>query len=111
MRATRTEASGRASVLISHMHPAPRQVCLADSNDILGRSDGVNEILEISRNYPAPAAADAIHQEVMRYMRLKRTEQSIAEYAAEYYLLRRKAEPKWKWGLDSRAGRINFAHG
>ena len=54
MRNARTEVSARASILILHMRPAPRQVCLADGSDISGRSDGVNKILEISRDYFAP---------------------------------------------------------
>ena len=98
MLTTRTEASGRASALILRMQPAPRQVCLADGSDLLGRSDGEAQILEIPRNYFAPEAADAIRQQVVRYMRSKRTDQAIDEYIAEYDLLCRKAESKVEMG-------------
>ena len=92
MRTTRTEASARPSAFILHMQPTPRQVCLADGSDILGRSDGVMKILEIPRDYCAPGAVGAIRRQVIRYMRFRRTDQSIKEYIAEYDLLLRKAE-------------------
>ena len=97
-RTARTAASERASVWILHMQPAPRQVCLADGSDILGRSDGVAKILEISRNYFAPEAADAIRQQVVRYVRLRRTDQPIDGYIAEYDLLCRTAESEMEMG-------------
>ena len=65
MRATKTELAAR--VLHMHMQPAPRQVCPAQGGDILGRGDGVTRISDILRSYFAPGAADAIHQQVMRF--------------------------------------------
>ena len=88
MRTTRIEASAGASVLILHMQPAPRQVCRANGGNILGRSGGATKILQELRNYFAPKAADAIHQHVTRYLRFRRTDQSIDEYLAEYDFLR-----------------------
>ena len=73
------------------MQPAPRQVCHSEGGDISGRGDGVSKILNISRNYFAPEAADAIHQEVMRFTRYRRTDQAVADYFVEYDLLCRKA--------------------
>ena len=89
MRPARTVACARASVLILQMQPAPRQLCLGDGSDILGRSDGAAKTLEIPRNSFAPGAAGAIRRQVMRYMRLRRADQSIYEKCAEYDLLRR----------------------
>ena len=96
MRTTRTEASACASALISHEQSAPRQVCLAEG------SDGVAKILGIPRNYFAPEAADAIHQRVMRYMRLRRTDQSIDEYTRSTIFSGGRPRPKWRRGLHSR---------
>ena len=98
MRTTRTGASARESVLILPMRPAPRQVCLGSGSGILGRSDGVAKILEILRNYCAPGAADSIRQQVMRYMRFRRTDQSVGGCIAGRDLPRRKAESKVEMG-------------
>ena len=108
MRATRTEASGRASALMPHMHPAHVKFVWLTVMTFWPAVMAWARSWRFRENNPAPEAADAIHQEVMRYMRLKRTEQSIAKNAAEYNLLRRKAEPKWKWGLDSRSRSYQF---
>ena len=56
-RATHTELTARASLLVLHMQPAPRQVCLAEGSDISAHGDGASQILNISRNYFAPEAA------------------------------------------------------
>ena len=101
VRTTRTEASARASVLILHMRPATRQVCPADGGDVLGRSDGVTKILEILRNYLAPEAADAIRQQVMRYMRFRQTDQPVGEFPMEDDLARGQAEAKGEMGAGS----------
>ena len=65
LRAARTELSARALLLVLHMQPAPRQVCLAEGGDISDRGGRVTDILNISRSYFAPGAADAIRQQVV----------------------------------------------
>ena len=60
MGATRTELTARASLLALHMQLAPRQVCPAEGSDTSDHGDGAPRILEISRSYFAPEAADAI---------------------------------------------------
>ena len=92
VRTARTEDSARASLLVLHMRPVPRQVCLAEGSDMLGHSDGVAKILNILRNYFAPEAVDGILQQGVRFMRFRRTDQSVGEYVAEYDLVRRKTE-------------------
>ena len=67
VRTARAEMPARASFLILHMQAAPRQVCIAEGDDILGRSDGVSKISSILRNFCAPEVADAIPQQVARY--------------------------------------------
>ena len=83
MRAARAEETARASLLILHTQPAPRQVCLAKGRAILDHNGGVAKIFEILRNYFAPVAVDAIHQRVMQFMRFRPTEQYVDEYFAE----------------------------
>ena len=98
MRTARAETPALSSLLISHMRPAPRQVCLAEGSDILDHIDGVSKILIILRNYFAPEAVDAIQQQVMRFMRFRRADQSIEDYIMEFDLLRREAAPRMKIG-------------
>ena len=56
--------------------------------------DGVTRVLEILRGYFAPEAADAIRQQVMRFMNYRRSDQGVDEYTPEYDHLRRTAESK-----------------
>ena len=65
MRATKPGLVARASLVILHMQPAPRQVCLAEGCGLLARRDGATQILDILRNYSAPETANAIHQHAM----------------------------------------------
>ena len=60
--------------------------------------DGVTRVLEILRGYFAPEAADAIRQQVMRFMNYRRSDQSIDEHLAGYDLPRTRAEPKMEMG-------------
>ena len=94
MRTTRAEISARSSFLISHMQPAPRQVCLAEDSDILDHGGGVSKISDVLRNYFALEAGEAIHQQVMQSTRVRRAAQATGEYIAEFARLRRKAGSK-----------------
>ena len=80
-------AAARASLLMSHMQPAPRQVCLAGGSDILDPSDGVSEISGALRTFFAPEAVGAIRQQVMRHMRSRRADQRADAHIAEFDLL------------------------
>ena len=98
MRATKTEPAIPASLFVLRVHSAPRPVCLAAGGDVLGHHDGVARIMEILRSYLAPEAADAIHQQVVRFAHYRRSDLSIDEYTAEFDLLQRKAESKMEMG-------------
>ena len=69
------DPSKRASALILQVGSAARQVCVSAGNDIISNNDGPNQISGISREHFAPAAADAGFQEVVRLLRLKKTDQ------------------------------------
>ena len=98
MRTARAELSARAALLVLHMQPAPRQVCPLEGSDILGHGDGVSKISDVLRNYFAPEAVDAIHLQVTRFMRFRRTDQPVDEYIAEFDLFRWKAESRMEIG-------------
>ena len=80
------------------MHPAPGQVCVAEGGDVSDHQDGVARIMEIPRSSSVPAAADAIRQQVMKFLYHRRPDQSIREYIVEFDLLRRAAESKMRMG-------------
>ena len=112
MRTARTEMPARASLLILHTQPAPRPECLAEGGDILDHGDGVSKISEPLRSYHAPEAVDEIRQQVMRFMRFRRADQSIRENIAEFDLLRGKAEPQMEMGAgfpDQFASKLRMA--
>ena len=79
MRATKTELAARTSLLVLHMQPAPRQVPLAECEDVSGRHNKDTRMLEILRSYFAPEAADAIRQQVMRFMNCRRSDQALLD--------------------------------
>ena len=60
--------------------------------------DGVTRILGILRGYFAPEAADAIYQQVVRFVNYRGSDQSISEYITEYDLLRRQVGSKMAMG-------------
>ena len=81
------ELAARASLLMLQVQPASRQVCPAEGSAISDRGDGATRLLDIARSFPAPGAAVAIRQQVVRFMNYRRTDQFINEYIAEYALL------------------------
>ena len=76
-RAAKTELAARASLQALRVQPAPRQVCLAGGSDISDHGDEAARILDISRSYFAPEEADAIHQQVARFMNYRKSDQSV----------------------------------
>ena len=75
------------------MRPTPRQVWLAEGSDISRHGDGATRIVDMSRNYFAPEAADAIRQQVAQFVTYRVSGQSIYGYIAECGLLEWRAEP------------------
>ena len=103
MRTARAEMPARSSSLISRKQPAPRQICLAEGSDILEHSTGVSKISDILRNDFAREAVAAIHQQVTRFMRVRRTDQSIDGYTAASDLLSEGRVQNGQGGLASRS--------
>ena len=93
-----TELAARALSLALSPGPAPRQVCLVEGGDVLGRHDGVSPTWAILRTSFAPEAADAIRQQVMKFTRYRRSGPFSDEYFVEFDPLRRKAESKMETG-------------
>ena len=89
------------------MWPAPRQATLAEGGYVSGCSDGVTRILDISRSYFAPEAADATRQQVVRLMNRRGSDQSVGDYIVEYALLRMTAESKLEMGAGFPGQRVS----
>ena len=89
MRATKTELANRAPPLALKINSALRQVCVAAGGDYLGDQNGLARILDMPRNYFAADTADAIRQQVMRFMRFRSAERVIDEFAVQFDFLRR----------------------
>ena len=77
MRWTQTELAAHASLLVPHMQPAPRQVCLAECGHVLDPYEKVPRILETLRSFFAPEVVDAIRQQVARFVNFRRSGQSV----------------------------------
>ena len=105
MRATETELAARASLLFLQMQPAPGQVCLTEGSDIPGRGDKVARILDILRSVSAPEAADAIHQQVARFINYRRSDRSVGEHIAECDPLQREAKSKMDPSITRKGAR------
>ena len=65
-----------AARLLLHMSDVARKVRLSVVRDVIGNSDGPEQILEISRKRFAPDAIDSISQDAVKFMYFKRTEQA-----------------------------------
>ena len=69
-----------------------RQVCVTASEYKSEKNDGVTFMMEILRNYFAPAAAGPINQEVVRFTQYRQTDHTIGKYIAELDMLRPNAD-------------------
>ena len=106
MRTARAKVPSRASFFALRTQRVPRQKCLVEGSNMLGHSDGVAKILNIPRNYFAPEAVDAIHEQVMRFTRFRRADQPIDEYIVKFDLRCRQGKSAMDMLL---ATRINFS--
>ena len=92
------EPSSRAAALVSYMNSVARQVRLSAGGKHFEDTDGASRVLEISRNYFAPGDAGSINKGVARFIKFRRTGETVGRYIAEYGLLQRKAGSKIDMG-------------
>ena len=59
--------------------------------DVIGNSDGAEQILEISRERFAPDAVDSVSRDVAKFMYFKLSGQIMGTYLLEFDMLRQKA--------------------
>ena len=78
----------KAAHLLLHMSYVARKVCLPAGRDVIGNSDGAEQILKIPRERFAPDAIDSISQDMAKFMDFKRTGQTLGAYVMELEMLR-----------------------
>ena len=81
---------------ISPLEPADvaRKVCFAVGKDVVGNNDGVEQILNISRNRFAPDKVGCIFQDIAKFLYFKRTTEDMDTFLLEFDISRQKAEAR-----------------
>ena len=98
MRLTETDPASRSPLLVLHMNSAPRRVCPSAGGGHSNSRDGVARFSGVISNYFAPEAADAIHQQLMRFTQYRRAGHSMGEFVVELDLLRHEAASRMDVG-------------
>ena len=79
-RTTDIHPDKRASLLVLHMDPIARQVCLHSGGDAFMDGVDVTSILQILKHYFLPDATDQVFQDVQRFLLYKRTDQPMERF-------------------------------
>ena len=82
----------RSTLLILHMGPAARQVCMFSGADTLMEGCDVMLVAQALRDYFQPDAVGRIFSRVEKFASGARADQTIEKFLAEFGILRRKAE-------------------
>ena len=91
-------AGKKVAHLLLHMSDVARKVCMRVGKDVIGNSDGAEQILKISRECYAPDDIDIIFQDVAKFMYFRRLAQTMDTYLVEFDMLRLKAESRMLMG-------------
>ena len=78
----------RPTLLISHMDPAARQVCLFSGGDTLMEGGDAMLVVQVLRDYFQPDAVDRVSAQAERYQSYVRTDQTIEKFLMEFGILR-----------------------
>ena len=93
LRSTDVPAERQSTLLILHMDPTARQVCMFNSEeDTLMTGCDVQLVMRVLRDYFQPDTFDRIFTQMDRFMSYVRTEQPIEKFLMEFGILRQKAE-------------------
>ena len=93
MRSTDIPVERQSTLLILHMDPTARQVCMYNAGgDTLMAGCDVQLVLSTLRDYFQPDTFDRIFTQMDRFMSYVRTDQPIERFLMEFGILRQKAE-------------------
>ena len=93
VRSTDVPTERQPALLILHMDPTARQVCMYNSGgDTLMAGCDVQLVMRTLRDYFQPDTFDRIFTQMGRFMSYVRTDQPIEKFLMEYGILRQKAE-------------------
>ena len=99
---TPLEPAKKASHLLLRTVDVARKVCLTVGKDVVGNNDGVEQILNISRNRFAPGKADCTFQDIAKFLYSQRTTQDMDTLLLEFDISRQKAEARISMGTGFR---------
>ena len=92
LRSTDVPVERQPAMLISHMDPTARQVCMFNpEEDTLMTGRGAQLLMRALRDYFQPDTFDRIFTQMGRFMSYVRTEQPIEKFLMEFGILRQKA--------------------
>ena len=93
VRSTDVPVERQSALLILHMDPTARQVCMYNAGgDTLMAGCEVQLVLRTLRDYFQPDTFDRIFTQMGRFMSYVRTDQPIEKFLMEFGILRQKAE-------------------
>ena len=82
----------RSALLILHMGPAARQVCVFSGADVLMEGCGATLVAQASRDYFQPDAADRVFAQAARFQSYVRAGHTIGKFLMGFGIFRRKVE-------------------
>ena len=92
-RSTDIPVERQSTLLILHMDPTARQVCMYNAGgDTLMAGCDVQLVMSTLRDYFQPDTFDRIFTQMGRFMSYVRTDQPIEKFLMEFGILRQKAE-------------------
>ena len=93
VRSTDVPAERQSALLILHMDPTARQVCMYNAGgDALMAGCDVQLVMRTLRDYFQPDTFDRIFTQMDRFMSYTRTVEPIEKFLMEFGILRQKAE-------------------
>ena len=99
-RAAEIHAAKRASLLVLHMDPMARQICLRSGGDSFMEGVDVATLIATLRHNYLPGATDQVYQEVAKFLNYKRAAQLMERFLLEFDMPRTKSEKKILQGLQ-----------
>ena len=82
----------RATSLLLHMDTVARQVCLNSGGDVMMNGADAALVLQALRQYFQPDAVDQVFQQIDKFMKFRRIDQTMERFLMEFGILRMKAD-------------------
>ena len=93
-RTAEVDPSRRASTLYPRMDTIARRICLDAGGDTFPQGEDADTISETLRNYCRPDTIDYVYQQITKFSRYKRTDQTVERRRLDFDVLRHDAEAR-----------------